>query len=102
MSDCDQARAFGSCAACGPPSLTGFLLARIAEDDARSLSGQHGKPDRVGLECEAKRRIVEDARDMTADSGMYGHGWRLLEFLAMPYASHPDYQERWKVERWKV
>lgn len=78
----------------------------IHYDGARNLSdvdhiARHD-PARVLAECAAKRQVVQDARDMTADSGMYGHGWRLLEFLAMPYASHPEYQKRWKVERWKV
>ena len=51
-------------------TLTEFLLARIAEDEARALHddlndlcddpGGDGGPSRVLAECAAKRRIVEE------------------------------------------
>ena len=105
------------------PTLTEFLLARIAEDEAaalqavghesrvywdtavhagdiRALSVEHYSrhdPDRVLAECEAKRRIVKDEIDWMlndSDSGpCWGSANRLLRHLALPYADHPDYDQ---------
>lgn len=104
------------------PTLTEFLLARIAEDEAVAREAidcgpewvheamRYGaNPARVLAECEAKRRIVE-----------YRYSWNLeaermseppfgpifeakvsaadavLRALALPYADHPDYDEVWR------
>ena len=40
-------------------TLTEFLLARIAEDEAAANVAHRESPARVLAECEAKRRIVE-------------------------------------------
>lgn len=93
-------------------TLTDFLLARIAEDEAAAVCG-HGPgcpnqdfefspgltdcnqlnlgPNRWRAECEAKRRIVERCR---ASNGYWGYD--VERFLALPYADHPDYREEWK------
>ena len=67
-------------------------------------------PARVLAECEAKRRIVEQARmavrlsDETPDDGnpkaerIHGAAtaWECaLDVLALPYADHPDYRDEW-------
>ena len=39
-------------------------------------------------ECEAKRRIVENAQDPGDDL--------FVAILALPYADHPDYREEWR------
>lgn len=96
-------------------TLTEFLLARIAEDEAW-ITGWGGEyldecqecafgqqPDspysraRVLVECEAKRRLI-----LMLD-GMLKHeiGWDGIEeavmvHLALPYADHPDYQQEWR------
>ena len=116
-------------------TLAEFLLARIAEDEAVARRAQRayqhvfGIPHyftansdtsvamnpRVALaECEAKRRIVEDADTYvgefenedwrTNDTFTAGRvagrarSWRddTLRLLALPYADHSDYEEGWR------
>lgn len=108
-------------------TLTEFLLARIADDEAEaadmlaSWDGDLGDPDatpfvqwgnRVLAECEAKRRIVEwcgfittcathrapviSCRECEAAEMASGYDERVLEFLALPYADHPDYRPEWR------
>jgi len=118
-------------------TLTEFLLARIAEDEAEvghvekgswadEGAGPNGvgwadvganndvlmaRPSRVLAECEAKRRIVEDAKqDMLSAQALdyeFGdHSGRtydvansmqdVLKVLATIYADHPDYDEAWR------
>ena len=86
-------------------TITEFLLARIAEDEAvarawrtRIDQGEipilfHGVviPDRVLAECAAKRRIVEGWRDEYHDT------WVLMH-LASVYADHPDYDPAWATD----
>jgi hypothetical protein len=105
--------------------LAEFLLARIAEDEGRATDALGGRilaqlyvsknatagdirfaerfdPARALAECEAKRRIVEQAQEHW-DSA-YGEPeifieepWQgILRQLALPYANHPDYQPEWK------
>lgn len=87
------------------PTITEFLLARIAEDESaadrvefRPYVGD-GVPqsltDRVLAECEAKRRIVEVARYAPEGAGGWGFR-RTLRALASVYADHPDYRDEWR------
>ena len=122
------------------PTLAEFLLARITEDEAvardfvpeeianppierqRWIRARNEwvnlyDPARVLAECEAKRRIVEEHRDVecsnvrcngsgvhcqTCDEGLkadYGHVYApcpTLRHLAAVYADHPDYRQEWK------
>lgn len=91
-------------------TLTEFLLARIAEDEAACgggdepenwcdrATGVHYDPARVLAECEAKRRIVNVAR--YADEGSAGWGFRrILGDLAAVYGDHPDHREEWRTSR---
>jgi len=81
-------------------TLAEFLLARIAEDEAR-----------VVAECEAKRRILKlhhppgfvfDADGMEWNDYDICHEdhedmpCELVRILALPYADHPDYEEGWR------
>ena len=107
-------------------TITEFLLARIAEDEAavRAAVDQGGDPDRepwlavgwpacehpgrvvlVGperflAECEAKRRIVQSAP--WANNALTGGAWTMpvgdfiLKQMAAVYADHPDFDEAWK------
>ncbi len=88
-------------------TLTDFLLARIAEDEARA-AGIEGlwidDRGRVLAECEAKRRIVDWVIGVKASSGR-PPGFdpadaealtHALLLLALPYADHDDYDEAWK------
>ncbi|SDD41789.1 DUF6221 family protein [Auraticoccus monumenti] len=105
-------------------TLTEFLLARIAEDEAvaqgvrphenlstRDLTdlgfvNRDGyarctvTSGRVLAECEAKRRIVTAARDYSPELEHGDNGeWALemaLQALALPYAEHEDYREEWR------
>ena len=116
-------------------TLTEFLLARIAEDEAAAKAASPGgwswgavdtatsvadmehiarhDPARVLAECEAKRRIVEDAdtyvsefenEEYRIDQPSAGRvagrarSWRddLLRALATVYADHEDYRDEWR------
>lgn len=95
-------------------TLTEFLLARIAEDEAvarvevQRLAGaarRGGKRTarRRWAECEAKRRIVDtfEAREEQAHESnaiaAHATGLRIaMKILALVYADHPDYDEEWK------
>lgn len=60
-------------------------------------------PSRVLAEVEAKRRIVNDVARKAFDNE-YGSGFDdaaiamndVLKLLALPYASHPEYDESWR------
>ncbi len=70
----------------------------------------HVSPRRVLAECDAKRRIVEHAEVVSGMDnqleGEWGHrssvpwdedeGVRLLRYLALPHAEHPEYQQKWR------
>jgi hypothetical protein len=107
------------------PTLTEFLLARIAEDEkaarhsgADAMTGYRWKHypktaydelqaatldrcRRVLDECEAKRRIVEE---LCYVGGPGEPEWvpydldsqSILQLLAAPYANHPDFDEDWR------
>ena len=96
-------------------TLADFLLARIAEDEARikhwmKCRRPSGGPcsctgnlrrfnDRRHAECEAKRRIVERWKVLrltpwaTVEMRTLEY---VMEWLALPYENHPDYREEWK------
>ncbi len=89
-------------------TLVEFLRARLAEDDAAarafgigvwSVAGPQAEhiarwdPARVLAECEAKRRIIEQVRDVKW--GGFAVRDTILELLALPYADHPDYRAWW-------
>ena len=93
-------------------TLTEFLLARIAEDEAEVRShalvfltkvssgqpivGVEWSEERLLAECDAKRRIVERADLWKFDSSPYGReSGLMLRYLALPYADHPDYRQEW-------
>ena len=98
------------------PTLTEFLLARIAEDErivaewpnegpwglhsegsmwvdpnAQPIYAPHA---RVLAECEAKRRIVSLLGALHVQ--MPASVEVGLSALALPYADHPDYDEAWR------
>ncbi|GAA4075704.1 DUF6221 family protein [Nocardioides kongjuensis] len=88
-------------------TITEFLLARIAEDEAGSI-GTHWSR-RARAECEAKRSILEEieARRSMIPKHVVGDGdehdeviveWAestVLASLAAVYADHQDYREEW-------
>ena len=97
-------------------TLAEFLLARIAEDETEArpnIVTSPGRARRMQAECEGKRRIVTlmgyVRESFSAQNGGPGrllwddvnrreksHAYEVLIQLALPYASHPDYDERWK------
>lgn len=106
-------------------TLTEFLLARIAEDDADArdhgrhwsecplprggdctcTDGLRARNRRVLAECEAKRRIVELHKPDRQDSRICGLCERDYSFpcptlraLALPYADHPLFQPDYQPE----
>lgn len=100
-------------------TLTDFLLARIAEDEARIPEGlaqvvmdgrtRYVDPiaDRMLAECAAKRRIVgrHNQRRFVHPGGSQDtcsachDGWpcRDLRDIAAVYADHPDHLDEWAV-----
>lgn len=117
--------------------LTDFLLARIEEDEALALavdprlassSANRGSPHppgtatyigalgvrRVLAECEAKRRIIEEANTAAAaaevlhrlgqdDPAIASEATvmrEVLRVLATPYADHPDSSDFWSAGCW--
>lgn len=102
------------------PSLTDFLLARIAEDEAGyraeaagiewlTVNGRDLWP-KLLADCEAKRRIVEregkrlheewrrrsDEHRQTFEEWFTKPYGETLRDLALPYADHSDYREDWR------
>lgn len=95
-------------------TLTEFLLARIAEDEAATVGHLDNYVQRARAECEAKRRIVDahlaqraKGKELAEDLGatgavlaMAGIWMAATELsclhLAAVYADHPDYREEWK------
>ena len=99
-------------------TLTEFLLARIAEDEAGvcsvvEQSGEGGaylvmgmgsfvfgwdfEPDRLLAESEAKRRIVERATDYEHRvEAAFDEAEYICRILAAVYSDHPDYDEAWR------
>jgi hypothetical protein len=98
-------------------ALTDFLLARIAEDEARAITADPAlwEPHFIVLECAAKRRIVElhksgeengetfcyscDGYAAAEGVGYVGYPCETLRALAAAYAAHPDYREEWRADR---
>jgi hypothetical protein len=111
--------------------LSEFLTARIEEDQVKRVTMREwhaetcehlpqpedgytfpcdcGVPERMAVECEAKRRIVEAHRWEEFDDGdgsvpyytdcddcRQSPPCRTLRLLALPYADHPDYREEWR------
>lgn len=105
-------------------TITEFLLARIAEDEAAAREALSDRPwadriwppevhddgvrnvavayspPRVLAECAAKRAIVAAAEEMTGPPPMayadYVRAVRILRALATVHADHPDYRQEWK------
>lgn len=86
-------------------TLTEFLLARIAEDEATAnnvtrfevrdgIPGKYVIKDRVLAECEAKRRIIGYLPPVDGP----GRDWYRFGLLQMAsvYADHPDFREEWR------
>jgi Family of unknown function (DUF6221) len=83
-------------------TLTGFLLARLAEDQAQAERFPNWPIQRVLDDIAAKRRIVEESRDYSPELSSGDNGeWAfdiVLRLLASVYADHPDYRQEWAVE----
>lgn len=99
-----------------------FLLTRIREDESKSRE-QLGRPflsesdrwyeERMLAECVAKRLVVEiigRARESALNYMIHSNDtesrrlaesieWTVyaLSALALPYATHPDYQDSWRL-----
>lgn len=106
-------------------TLTDFLLARIAEDEAEvskwlvsenlDVAGWYAirgpevpRPvkERALAKCETARRVALEYADIDPEGNMrwdespaggYGEGLLLaVRHIALPYAEHPDYRQEWK------
>jgi hypothetical protein len=107
--------------------LTEFLLARVEEDYVKRVTMREwhaedcdqipspcseytypcdcGVPERMALECEAKRRIVDRCAALVDELDDFPNGLvspravlarTTLALLALPYADHPDFDEAWR------
>jgi len=91
------------------PALTDFLMARIKEDEerARQAQGFIGRAHAGGRmldECLAKRQIVKFHDPfLHMECGTWHASVSeppecpTLRALALPYANHPDFHERWRI-----
>lgn len=75
-------------------TLCGFLLARIAEDEARARTGRDMR------ECEAKRQIVKEHGSGFDPCDAHDADFRsvpcdTLLYLAVVYRDHRNYREEW-------
>jgi hypothetical protein len=95
-------------------TLSEFLLARIADDErwARARRDEdfrkhrvsarrpHLAPDdaeRVLTDCEANRALILELDRMERDEmGWDGVEAKVMGYLALAYAEHPDYREEWR------
>lgn len=106
-------------------TLVEFLQARLDEDERAAQAGQHSQvatmvakqsgkqnvlnfwhrhdPARVLAEVDAKRRILDTWECENQDRDRHVEGetraWlmdEVLQALALPYASHPDYRQAWR------
>jgi len=64
----------------------------LTNDSQVSRHIERWDPARVLAECEAKRRIVEELREAFGSRRV----GLIFRQLALPYADHPDYDERWR------
>ena len=88
-------------------TLADFLLARIAESEEywrarRPREIDRQSIDQVLTDCEAKRRIVDECRNLLIVDKVYpgeagGEAASvILGHLALPYADHPSYRDEWR------
>jgi len=103
-------------------TLTDFLLARIAEDEAAARAAEARgavaaahetllDAPRVLAECTAKRTVLSLAHEATGldetvdmervagardDSGIHYVGDRILRAMALVYSPHPDFDPAWR------
>jgi hypothetical protein len=97
-------------------ALVDFLLERIHWDEVAALDdftdGPEGgycrgdslgetvllaDPERVLVECQAKRLIIEQYR-IKSHNGRWAPDLEMvLLYLALSYADHRDYREEWRV-----
>jgi hypothetical protein len=85
-------------------TVTEFVLARIAEDEAdadgidryRIYDDARWNPARVLAQCAAMRKIVERCAqvDYAMPSTHLAHG--LIAELASIWADHPDFRQEWR------
>ena len=57
--------------------------------------GDVASPRRILADCDAKRRIVRACSAVTSENLAEFAEWNVLRVLALPYASHPDYEPDW-------
>ena len=97
-------------------TVTDFLLARIAEDEAAAkltlapkilpgeassvvrgldggIAGIYVDPARVLAQCAAMRQIVDRAERLGPDISEFEG---ILQMLASIWSDHPDYREEWR------
>lgn len=87
-------------------SITEFLLARIAEDEAAAQPFPGAADQRALRECAAKRAIIgladdvetiDDALMIETASWKWETSDKILRALAAVYSDHPDYQSVWSM-----
>lgn len=81
------------------PTITEFLLARIAEDEAAAQPFPGAADQRALRECAAKRAIVESCTAVDDWQDEYAVGLRddTLQSLAAAYSDHSDHQQEWSL-----
>jgi len=88
----------------GVGDLPAFPLGHVEADEPRAMPhiARHD-PARVLAECEARRRIVDEASELLALNegtsvwmAAAAHARRTLRHIATVYADHPNFDEAWR------
>jgi hypothetical protein len=78
----------------GRVNLTDFLLARITEGEAIALAAGANR-DRGLAECWAHRHLVH-LHEAPDHGCLEGFPCATLRIMALPYAGHSDFDDRWR------
>ena len=91
---------------CQEPDGREWVVAETGQADRAQAIADHiarHDPARVLAEANAKRALIDacERADTSAaypdfEGGVYSGLHDALEYLALPYADHPDYREEWR------
>jgi hypothetical protein len=71
------------------------VLYQDSTDDSSTPHILRWQPQRVLVECEAKRKAVQQLLGWPDKDVEHWAIYEAVAFLALPYANHPDYREEW-------
>lgn len=81
--------------------LAAFILARVDDDEEQAREDGTATTvlgERLLIDGDVKRRLDAHVQriDWTYEpAGEQDYMWTILDFLALPWRNHPDYQSHW-------